>query len=218
LHGKVKLYETSKSELLDLWKQVLGKNEISIQENSKVESIIQENGHFKVETLKGEQFTGRHVLLAIGRRGSPRKLGIPGETLEKVAYRLLEPELITGKNIVVVGGGDSAIESALLLADQNKVILSYRSDAFSRIKPKNSEKIVSAAANGLIDLRFNTNLVAIDKDDVTISSSVPDGETHKIKNDLVFIFAGGELPTQFLMKAGLQITKKFGEAVLKHKY
>jgi thioredoxin reductase (NADPH) len=217
LHGKIKLYETSKSELLDLWKQVLAKNGISIKENSKVESIISENGHFTVETLAGEKFNGRHVLLAIGRRGSPRKLGIPGEIQEKVAYRLLEPELISGKNIVVVGGGDSAIESALLLADQNKVILSYRSDAFSRIKPRNSEKIFEAAAKGLVDLRFNTNLVEIGKEEVTISSINVAGEQHKIKNDLVYIFAGGELPTQFLMKAGLQITKKFGEAVLKHK-
>ena len=217
LHGKVKLYETSKSELLDLWKNVLSKNAISIKENSKVESIKSDDGHFKVETLTGEQFTARHVLLAIGRRGSPRKLEIPGETLEKVAYRLLEPELISGKNIIVVGGGDSAIESALLLADQNKVILSYRSDSFSRIKPKNSERIFDAASKGLVDLRFNTNLVAIDKGEVTLSSTNEEGETHKIKNDLVYIFAGGELPTQFLMKAGIQITKKFGEAVLKHK-
>ena len=74
-------------------------------------------------------------MLAIGRRGSPRKLGIPGEMKEKVAYRLLEPETIFGKHIIVVGGGDSAVESALLLSDNNHVILSYRNEVFNRIKP-----------------------------------------------------------------------------------
>lgn len=217
LYGKVKLYETSKSELLDLWQSVIGKNNIVIRENSKVESIVPENGYFKLETLTGECFTSRNVLLAIGRRGTPRKLDVPGEILEKVAYRLLEPEIITGKEIIVVGGGDSAIESALLLANQNHVILSYRSESFSRIKPKNSEKIKEAATSGLVDVRFNTNITEITVNDVAISENGVPGEPIRIKNDLVYIFAGGELPTQFLLKAGLQITKKFGEAILKHK-
>jgi thioredoxin reductase (NADPH) len=216
LHGKVKLSETSKPELLDFWKTVLKKNGISINENSKVESIIPENGHFKIVTLTGEEFISKTVLLSIGRRGTPRKLGVPGETLEKVAYRLLEPEDINGKDIMVVGGGDSAIESALLLADQNKVTLSYRSEVFSRIKPKNNEKIKEAIASGHIDVRFNTNPIKIEKDSVTLTT-ITEGELLKIKNDLIYIFAGGELPTEFLKKVGIQITKKFGEAVLKHK-
>jgi len=218
LFGKVKLYETSKPELLDLWHTVIKKNDITIKENSKVEAIIPENGHFCVVTLSGEKFTAKNVLLAIGRRGTPRKLDIPGESMEKVAYRLLEPELIQEKNIVVVGGGDSAIESALLLAVQNKVILSYRNEAFSRIKPKNLEKINTAATDGTVSVRFNTNLVAIDKETITIASTInKEEEPLRINNDLVYIFAGGELPTQFLLKVGLKITKKFGEAILKHR-
>lgn len=216
LYGKVKLYETSKSELLELWKDVLKKNDISIRENSKVEAIISENGYFKVEILSGEQFTAKCVLLSIGRRGTPRKLGIPGETLEKVSYRLLEPESISGKEIMVVGGGDSAIESALMLADQNKVTLSYRNEVFNRIKPKNNEKIKEAMASGKIHVHFNTSPTMIDKAHVIIKSHI-NSEELKIKNDLIYIFAGGELPTQFLQKIGLLITKKFGEAVLKHK-
>ena len=216
LHGKVKLSETSKPELLDFWTQVLNKNNISIKENSKVESIIHENDHFKIETITGEVFTSKTVLLSIGRRGTPRKLGVPGETLEKVAYRLLEPEEISGKDIMVVGGGDSAIESALLLAGQNKVTLSYRNDAFSRIKPKNNEKIKEAMASGFVNVLFNTNPVKINKDSVTLTTNKEE-EHISLKNDLIYIFAGGELPTEFLKKVGIQITKKFGEAVLKHK-
>jgi len=216
LYGKLKLYETSKPELLELWKDVLKKNEIQVRENAKVESITPEQGHFKIDTLGGDSFTAKQVLLAIGRRGTPRKLGVPGEELEKVAYRLLEAENIADKEIIVVGGGDSAIESALLLSTQNRVILSYRNENFSRIKPKNQEKISAAMANGSVEVRFNTNILEITKDEVVIASASNPDEKQSVKNDLVFIFAGGELPTQFLMKVGIAITKKFGEAVLKH--
>ncbi len=215
LFGKIKLFETSKSELLDLWKTVLTKNDISIKERSKVESIANENGNYKITTLTGEQYTANKVLLAIGRRGTPRKLNVPGEECEKVAYRLLEPEIIEGKDILVVGGGDSAIESALLLADKNKVTLSYRSDAFSRIKPLNSQKINAAIASSTVDVRLSSNLLSIEKESVTLSLG-KDEKMITLKNDLVYIFAGGELPTQFLEKIGITITKKFGEAILKH--
>ena len=215
LYGKVKLFETNKSELLDLWKKVLDKHEIGVKENSKVESISFVNDAHKVLTSGGEEYLTKHVLLAIGRRGTPRKLNIPGETMEKVAYRLLEPENISNEDIVVVGGGDSAVEAALLLADQNSVTLSYRKEAFQRIKPKNGEHIKQAMSQGKVDVRFNTNVEIIGRDEVAISNG--NGAVKaSLKNDRVYIFAGGELPTQFLDKIGIQITKKFGEAVLKH--
>ena len=215
LFGKVKLYETSKPELLDLWQKVLKQNEILIKENSKVESILNKDGHFQVETQVGEKYTSRCIMLSIGRRGTPRKLNVPGESSEKVAYRLLEPEDIHGKAILVVGGGDSAIESALMLADQNKVTLSYRNETFSRIKPKNQERIDEAIQNGKVDVRFRTNVVSIDDRTVTLTGD-PDKDEMILDNDLVYIFAGGELPIQFLEKVGINITKRFGEAVLKH--
>ena len=215
LHGKVKFHETSKSELLNLWITVLTKNDINIRENFKVEAINSIGKSFLVKTLNGEEYTSRKILLAIGRRGTPRKLNVPGEESSKVAYRLLEPELINGKKIVVVGGGDSAIESALLLCDQNEVTLSYRSDVFGRLKPKNSDKIKEAISEGKIKMLFNSNLKSIEDQQVKILKT--DIETEiTMANDLVYIFAGGELPTQFLEKIGIRITKKFGEAILKH--
>lgn len=215
LYGKVKLFETSKTALLELWNSAIQKNNLTIKENTKVEAIHEADGHFVVETLSGESFTAKAVLLTIGRRGTPRKLGIDGEMQEKVAYRLLEPEDIRNKNILVVGGGDSAIEAALLLADQNKVSLSYRNESFARIKPANSQKINAAMDAGKIEVLFNTNPLWINKDSVVLTTK-QEGEELYLENDLVYIFAGGELPVEFLKKAGIQITKKFGEAVLKH--
>ena len=214
LFGKVKLTETKKSELLNLWQKVLGENRLTIQENSKVEAISREGDLFKVTVQGGHEYITKAVLLAIGRRGTPRKLNIPGEQLEKVAYRLLEPEHISGKNIIVVGGGDSAIESAMLLAEQNKVILSYRGDAFQRIKPKNGERINKAIEDGMVEVMFNTNLLSIEENSVIMA--LPENRKLELDNDLVYIFAGGELPTQFLQKAGIEITTRFGHALLKH--
>ena len=215
LHGKVKLYETSKMELLNLWTEVLTKNEIDLRENTKVESIQPIEKYFVVRSLKGEEFTARKVLVAIGRSGSPRKLDIPGELSAKVAYRLLEPELIKDKNIVIVGGGDSAIESALLLADQNKVTLSYRGETFGRLKSKNSEKIREAVEENRINLLFRSNLTFIEDHQVKVKITEAPTEM-TLPNDLVYIFVGGELPVKFLENIGIRITKKFGEAILKH--
>jgi thioredoxin reductase/Pyruvate/2-oxoacid:ferredoxin oxidoreductase delta subunit len=215
LYGKVKLFDTSKTELLGLWQSVLAENNIQITENTKVESIQPEGTHFNVETNKGEVFKTQKVLLAIGRRGTPRKLGIPGETLEKVAYRLLEPENINGKKVIVVGGGDSAIEAALSLSEQNNVIISYRSEAFARLKPKNRDKVNEAINKGILKVKYKSNLLKLEPEKA-IMATEEEGQL-ELDNDLVYIFAGGELPTQFLQKAGVEITKRFGYTMKKHR-
>lgn len=213
LHGKVKLVETSKSALLSLWNEILSKNKISIHEFEKVENIICYDNYFEIESVKGK-YSASSILLAIGRRGSPKKLGVPGEEKEKVYYKLLEPELIENKKVLVVGGGDSAIESALLIAEgNNEVTLSYRNSSFNRLKPKNLENILEAEKNGKINVLYNSNVLKINDNNVEIKK---DSELLIIKNDLVYIFAGGELPNKFLEKIGIRITKKYGEVILKH--
>ncbi len=216
LYGKMKLKETSKSELLNIWESALNENNIFINVNEKVESIRKTEDFFEVNTSK-KIYTCKAIVLSIGRRGSPKKLNIPGEEKEKVAFRLIESELIVNQNILVVGGGDSAIEAALMLSESgsNDVTLSYRGDKFSRLKQRNFENIADAFANKKINVLFNSNLLEIFDDKVLISLN-KSGDTLALPNDLVYILAGGELPSQFLQKIGIKITKKYGDAVLKH--
>ncbi len=216
LFGKVKLYDTNKDELLQLWQKVISEQQLAVRENTKVDQIIPvEDDTFKVLTNTGDTYLCNQVLLSIGRRGTPRKLGVPGEDGQNVAYRLLEPERISGKKIIVVGGGDSAIESALLLMDQNEVTLSYRKDKFARLKPKNRDKIQQAEQQGSLAVLYNSNLLSISSRSVLIKE---DGEEpEEYPNDLVYIFAGGELPTSFLESAGVKITKRFGHVMKSYK-
>lgn len=216
LYGKLNLFDTSKQELLAIWVDVLTKNNIEIAENTKVENINRnDDGTFSISCRTGKEYIAQQVLLAIGRRGSPRKLGVAGENLPKVYYRLLEPEHISGKDILVVGGGDSAIESAMLLMKNNRITLSYRSDKFARIKPKNKELIDDAIAQQKLTAIFNSNVLKIEETSVTlVTEASPQGQT--LPNDFVYIFAGGELPIQFLKNAGIEVEKKFGKIVKKH--
>ena len=215
LYGKVKFFQASKTELLTIWKEVIDKNSIDIRENTKVDAIHMTESGFEVQCSGEINYITNKVLLAIGRRGTPRKLNVAGELMEKVAYRLLEPELISGKDVLVVGGGDSAIESALLLAPSNKVTLSYRGDKFSRLKPLNAENIQKAIHDKTLDVILESNVIEILSDRVLMKKG-SDQPSFELKNDLVYIFAGGELPTQFLQKTGIEITKRFGYTVKSH--
>jgi thioredoxin reductase len=224
LVGKIKLSNTSKEELLKVWTKVLSENDISVTEHSKVDRIVPlETGEFKVcveveDGAEEVEYLASNVVIAIGRRGSPRKLGVPGEMSKKVAYRLLEPENIKEKKALVVGGGDSAIESAMLLMEENEVILSYRKDKFARIKAGNRDLIEAAIEERKLRVIYNSNLVEINEDVISLSVEGADNkkEVEEITNDLVYIFAGGELPIKFLKNAGINVEKKFGKIVRKY--
>ncbi len=212
-YGKLKLFETSKTELLKIWQDLIKTHQIYIKEHTKVNEIKKSGNNLIIQTESQEQFITNKVLLAIGRRGSPRKLNSEGEELEKVAYRLLEPELIKNKHVMVVGGGDSAIENALLLSKDNFVTLSYRSDSFNRLKVKNAERIKEAIDNKYIRMEYNTTVEKIQEKNVILNRQ---NQQFAIENDLVYIFAGGELPTQFLEKSGIEISKRFGYTIKAH--
>lgn len=211
MYGKVRLRETTKEALLDLWMEIIKKAGLDIKTNEKMTGLQREgNDVFRVSTGKGE-YRARHVVLAIGRRGTPRKLGVPGENLSKVTYRLLDPEQHRGQSLLVVGGGDSAVEAAMALADQpgNKVLLSYRGDAFARIKPMNKTRLEAALSKKSINVILKSNITEISEKEVKMETG---GKPVSFPNDYVYIFAGGELPNEFLKSIGIQIEKKFGEA------
>ena len=215
LYGDLKLYNTSKAELLETWTEVLQRHEIEIQEHCKVETIKElEEYHFELKLANGDTLESRSIIIAIGRRGSPRKLGVPGEESSKVAYRLLEPEHISGEKILVVGGGDSAVESALLLMQQNEVTLSYRKQHFARIEKGNQQKLEAAFAEGKIRPLLASNVLEIKPQEVVLSDS--EQKEIRIENNRVYIFAGGELPIPFLREAGITVEKTFGKTLKKH--
>lgn len=208
LYGNVKLRETTKEALLDLWISVIKKTGLEIRTGEKMTGLSREADGFRVITSKGE-YPARNVVLAIGRRGTPRKLGVPGEKLPKVTYSLLDPEQHRDHSLLVVGGGDSAVEASLAIAKQagNKVTLSYRGDSFKRIKPMNKTRLDEAVSKRSVDVVLNSNVLEIREKDVSIET---EGKETVIRNDYVYIFAGGELPNEFLLSIGIKIDKKFG--------
>lgn len=209
--GKVKLTETTKEALLELWEGIVERTGIRIQYYEQVEKIEQaDNSTFAVKTSKGEYQT-RKVLLTIGRRGTPRKLDVKGEELPKVVYKLLDPEQYAQRNVLIVGGGDSALEAATSIAAEPgaKVTLSYRSDGFSRAKLKNRNKVDEAISNGTLDVMLKSTVSQISKDAIEIDTG---DEKKWIDNDAVIVCAGGILPTKFLESMGIDVETKHGTA------
>ncbi len=208
--GKMNFKEVSKEKLLEFWHGVIAKSGVKLNYNERMESVTKTSKGFIVKTSKGSYET-RAVLLAIGRRGTPRKLGVPGENLPKVVYRLIEPEQYKNMHVLVVGGGDSALEAAMAIAEQPgaTVTLSYRSDAFGRSKPKNRERLKEMADKKQLSVRMKSNVKMIDEDKVLLEQ---DGKDIVIPNNGIIVCAGGILPTPFLKEIGVIVEAKFGTA------
>ncbi len=210
LYGKVNLRETSKEELMDFWTGVVNDTGLKITHSERVDSISREGGHFRVTTSKGEYLAGA-VLLTIGRRGTPRKLGVTGEEQDKVVYRLIDPEQYRNQSVLVVGGGDSALEAAASIAEEpgTDVTLSYRGDGFSRAKQKNRDRVAGLEQGGRLRVLLSSQVREILPDKVVIEC---DGAPNSYKNDAVIVCAGGILPTAFLKSIGIDVETKHGTA------
>jgi thioredoxin reductase/ferredoxin len=208
LWGKLKLTETSKESLLELWQQVLTKTQLKVNTGEKVLDLRTAEGHFVVSTPLGE-YAAHHVVLALGRRGTPRKLGVPGEELGKVTYRLIDAETYKDCDVLVVGGGDSAVEAAVGLAlhGTNRVTLSYRKSEFTRLKDRNAKHLEEYRKRNAVSILLNSNVKGIREKEVQIETA--EG-IRVVPNDYVFIFAGGDMPFEFLKKTGI----KFQEQVV----
>ena len=208
--GKIKFRETTKEELLGLWQKLIAKAGVQIRCGHTVTGIARIGETLKVTTEKAQLET-RAVLLAIGRRGTPRPLGVPGEESSKVVYRLADPEQYRGQQVMVVGGGDSALEAAVSLAQERRthVTLCYRGAAFNRAKRKNRQKLERAVGAKRIHLLREANVTEIRDTDVIVNMK---GKRYKLPNDAMIVCAGGVLPTSFLENIGLRIETKYGTA------
>jgi thioredoxin reductase/NAD-dependent dihydropyrimidine dehydrogenase PreA subunit len=210
LIGKIHFRQTSKEQLLKFWTDARDRHELQIRCQERVEAIDHHDGGFIVRTSRN-RYPASNVLLAIGRRGTPRKLGVPGEELPKVVYRLIDPEQYRGQQVLVVGGGDSALEAAASIAEvgDTHVTLSYRGDAFTRAKPRNRERVDQSRERGALDLLLSSQVAEIHPALVILEHS---GQALKLHNEAVIVSAGGVLPNEFLRGVGVQVETKYGTA------
>jgi thioredoxin reductase (NADPH) len=208
LIGKVHFKHTSKEELLDFWTRACKQTGLNIHYQERCEGIEARDGIFQVTAGKN-RYAACAILLAIGRRGTPRKLQVPGEELPKVVYRLIDPEQYRGQRVLVVGGGDSALEAAASIAELGdaKVTLSYRGDAFQRAKQRNRERVTQAGTHGQLNVLLNSTVREIRDDTVLLHHS---GKPLKAANDAVIVSAGGILPNDFLRSIGIEVETKYG--------
>jgi thioredoxin reductase/ferredoxin len=208
--GKANFTETTKEKLLEFWQKAERDTGVKINYRERLEDVKPNGRGFVVTTTKGSYHT-RTVLLTIGRRGTPRKLGTPGEDHPKVVYRLIDPEQYRGQHVLVVGGGDSALEAAISIAElpETTVALSYRSAAFSRAKEKNRQWIREAEQAGRLRVLLSSNVKEIGPRHVCIEHA---GQQLRLQNDAVIVCAGGILPTPFLKKIGIEVETKYGAA------
>ena len=204
MYGKFKKLQLSKEELLKFWHKVHREAGLRVRTGEKVEEIQRDaDGIFTIVTARGRE-RARAVVLALGRRGSPRKLDIPGEELPKVMYSLIDAEAYTNARILVVGGGDSAVETALGLAHQrgNSVTLSYRKDAFSRIKERNAKRLREYQQSRKLEVIFNSTPVEVRERSVVLDVQ---GRQREIPNEFVWVLVGGMPPNDFLRRVGVQL-------------
>ena len=210
-YGKFGKTLIRKEDLVSQFQTVIDKAGIKVHEKTKLTGIDGAKDDFLITTDKGV-LKGKRVVLAIGRRGTPRKMGVPGEELEKVAYRLIDPRQYVGKRVLVIGGGDSALEAAIQLADESDadVSISYRRPEFGRCRPLNKQKIDAHLKSGRIKALMSTELVSIEPDNVALKN----GTTSRIGNDFVIACLGGELPNEFLKSIGVSIRKHHGDKAM----
>jgi thioredoxin reductase/NAD-dependent dihydropyrimidine dehydrogenase PreA subunit len=210
IFGKVNFRETTKEKLLTFWEEVEVKTNVAISYKERVESVVSIESGFEIKTNKAS-YRAHAILLAIGRRGTPRKLGVPGEEQAKVIYHLIDPCQYKNQHVLVVGGGDSALEAAETISavEGTSVTLSYRSNAFGRAKQKNRQKVELAEKEGRLNVIFNSNVVSIGADQVTLEQ---EGNHIELKNEAVIVSAGGILPTPFLQSLGIEVETKYGTA------
>ena len=207
LHGRLTRTTYRKEELMELWRDIVLRHDLPIRTGVAYRGVEPAAGGGHVVQTSVGPLRARNVCVAIGRRGSPRKLDVPGEQLPKVAYHLVDAASYQQRRVLVVGGGDSAVEAAVGLAEQpgNHVTLSYRKAHFSRVKARNERNLDMAEADGRLRVVRESAVVGITGDTVQlrIASSGGEARDEVVPNDDVFVMAGGVPPFQLLEDSGV---------------
>ncbi|MEW5975770.1 MAG: NAD(P)-binding domain-containing protein [Acidobacteriota bacterium] len=213
--GKLWLDGASKEDLTRRWHQIVRNNQLNIRTMEGVTRCEKRDGAFLVTTSKG-QYRAKRVVLATGQRGNPRKLGVQGENQEHVYHRLYSPRKYKNQDILVVGGGNSAVEAAITLSEQNRVYLSYRGSALSRVFKDNERKLNEAIAAGKIELLLNSNILEFgEKEAVLKIKRVGNEETRRISFQNAFVLIGAEVPRDFLKSLGIKMENEWEGSLLR---
>jgi thioredoxin reductase/ferredoxin len=201
------VFDSSKEQILPIWRDMVSALGMNVKLGEAVEGVTRQgDGVFDVRT-NVSSYRAQRVVLATGTRGKPRTLGVPGENLPKVNSLLDDPDDFRGLPVLVVGGGDSAVEAALALADAGaKVVVSYRGRAFQRAQPKNKAAIESYAAQRRIKVKFQS--VVEQFDDQTVTLVMQDGTRKKYPNAAAFVLIGADPPVRWLAKLGIEFVER----------
>jgi thioredoxin reductase/ferredoxin len=172
---------------------------------ARAERVTRHGEGLAVHLEGGEVLRARRVIVAIGRSGNFRRLGVPGEERDKVTNRLHDPRDHSDQDVLVVGGGDSALEAAIALATCGaRVTLSYRKAELSRPKPENVETLEALRTAGSVSLLLGSQVTEIGEKDVVVQDA--EGARRTLPNDAVFTMIGREAPLGFFRRSGVGVT------------
>ncbi len=206
--GKIPFKEVEKEPLLTFWEGVIARKNLRIEESTRLLKVKRNGDHFTAET-SGGTIDAAHVILAMGRRGTPRRLEVPGEELPKVAYRLMEAEAFDGQRVVVVGGGSAALEAAISIAERPRatVTICHRREEFTGARAALVSKTLLLEREGMIEVLRNAKVTKIEPAAIHFDVA---GQGHERPNDYIFALIGGVPPSALLKDSGVDLETKFG--------
>lgn len=208
LRAQCRFEAGSREKILEEFKQDLERHAVNCV-RGEVSALEREGEVFRI-SYGESSCTAKHVVMAIGMQGSPRKLGVEGDSLPHVSYTLADPDAFSNQSIIVVGAGDAAIENALALVEKNTVYLINRGDEFARAKDANSRKVLQAIASETLRCFYSTTVQRVEHDIVVLNT--PEGEVTLPCNHLIARL-GCVAPRRFLEGCGISFPSEEANAV-----